>query len=346
MLVRLALVFAVSLLNLISPLFLTASAESDGPRIILRSSFVDSEGRVNVVGTVRNFAEMPVQVTVGLPTLEGTTLETETYGRTIWPLTDSPFKFVMQDGETQAGEPFLKVVTELDTVRHDMLVLSYDGMAMGEERAFVGKIRNTGPFEVQNVSVFAAVHSADHTRQLDTVRSNVISEIKPGEEVEFIAVPDPVIRPDVLYYSCAGIDYDDPITTVRVGDGKILAYDLTAVAEVRNFRYENSTDSIAFGIRPYSPSGGDVTLKIAQMATNQTVSVILDGKAHEAFVESDGRTIDIDFFVPAGSHEVQVQGVRNVPEMPFAVIVLAGIMGMVLATARFMGAFKIRSLAK
>jgi hypothetical protein len=342
MLVRLALVFAVFLLTLVSPLFLTASAEFDGPRIILRSSFVDSEGRINVVGTVRNFAEVPVQVTIGLPTLGGITLETDTYGRTIWPLTDSPFKFVLQDGETQAGEPFLKVVTELQVARQDMLVISYDGMAVGEERAFVGKIKNAGPFKVQNVSVFAAVHSADHTRQLDTVRSNIISEIKPGEVLDFIAIPDPVVRPDVLYYSCAGIDYDDPITTVKVGDGRILAYDLTAVAEVRNFRYENSTDSIAFGVRPYSPSGGDVTLKIAQMATNQTVSVVLDGKAHGASIGTDGRTMEIDFFVPAGNHEIQVQGVRNVPEMPFVVIVLAGIMGIVLATARFMGAFKIR----
>lgn len=342
MLERVALVFAVFVLILLSPFFPGASADFDGPRIILRSSFVDSEGRLSVVGTVRNFAQVPVQITVGLHTMEGATLETDTYGRTIWPLTDSPFKFVLQDGETQAGEPFLKSVIELNTVRHDMLVLTYDGMAVGEERAFVGKIKNTGPFEVQNVSVFAAVHSTDHTRQLDTVRSNVISAIKPGEELDFIAVPDPVVRPDVLYYSCAGIDYDDPITTVRVGDGKILAYDLTAVAAIRNFRYENSTDSIAFGIRPYSPSGGDVTLKIAQLASNQTVSVVMGGKAHEASVKSDGRTIEIDFFVPGGSHEVQVQGVRNVPEMPFAVIVLAGVMGLILATVRSRAAFKIR----
>ncbi|MGI0037394.1 MAG: hypothetical protein ACRD99_03455 [Nitrososphaera sp.] len=341
MLERLALVIAVFVLILISPFFLTASAEFDGPRIILRSSFVDSEGRTNVVGTVRNYAQVPVQVTVGIPTMEGRTLETETYGRTIWPLTDSPFKFVMQDGELQAGDPFLKNVTELNIVRHDMLVLTYDGMAVGEERAFVGKIRNTGPFEVRNVSVFAAVHSADHARQLDTVRSNVISVIKPGEELDFVAMPDQVVRADVLYYSCAGLDYDEPITTVKVGHGKILAYDLTAVAEVSKFRYENTTDSLAFGIRPYSPSGGDVTLKIAQLARNQTVTVVLDGEANDAFVTSDGRTMSIVFFVPEGSHEVHVQGVRNIPEIPFVILVLAGIMGVAVAFVRSRGSLKI-----
>ena len=346
MLERVAFVLALCLLILISPFFMIASAEFDGPRIILRSSFVDSEGRVNVVGTVRNFAQVPVQVTIGLPTLEGKTLETETYGRTIWPLTDSPFKFILRDGESQGGEPFLKSVTELYAVRHDMLILTYDGMAVGEERAFVGKIKNTGPFEVKNVSVFAAVHNTDHTLQLDTVRSNVLSVIKPGEELDFVALPDPVVRADVLYYSCAGIDYDDPITTVKIGDGKILAYDLTAVAQVSNFRYDNSTDSLAFGIRSYNPSGGDVELKIAQLASNQTVSVALDGVAHEAFVKSDGRTMSIDFFVPEGSHEIQVQGVRNIPEIHSAVLAFAGITGLALAMLRSWGAFKISWHAK
>jgi len=177
--------------------------------------------------------------------------------------------------------------------------------------------------------------------QLDTVRSNVIPVIRPGEEVDFAAIPDPMVRSDVLYYSCAGLDYDDPITTVKLGDGRILAYDLTAVAQVSNFRYENSTDSLAFGIRPYSPSGGDLTIKIPQFASNQTVSVLIDGSAHESNVSADGRTLNIDFFVPSGSHDVQIQGVRNVPEIPLAVFALAGVMSLVLGFRFAKAAFKI-----
>jgi hypothetical protein len=318
-----------------------AFAEHDGPEIILRSSFVDSEGRANVVGTVRNFASAPVQVTVGLPAADGSVIHAETYGRTIWPLTDSPFKFVLEKGQAQAGEPFLMDVSELQVANHDTLQLIYDGMAVGEERAFVGKVKNNGAFEVRNVSVFAAVHSANHTVQLDTVRSNVIPVIAPGEEAAFVAVPDPIVRPDVLYYSCAGLDYDDPITTVKLGDGKILAYDLTAVAQIKNFRYENSTDSLAFGVRPYSPSGGDLTIKIPQFANNQTVSVLIDGAAHESDVAADGRTLRLDFFVPPGSHEVQIQGVRNLPEIPLAVFGLAGVMAALLGLRFAKAAFKI-----
>jgi hypothetical protein len=310
--------------------------------IILRSSFVDSEGHTNVVGTVRNFAQVPVQVTVGLPTADGNTLLTQTYGRTIWPLTDSPFKFTLKDGEIQAGDPFLHQITDLNTAMHDTLTLSYDGMAVGDERAFVGKVKNNGPFEVRNVSVFAAVHSSDHTEQLDTVRSNVIPVIKPGEELDFIAIPDPVVRPSILYYSCAGLDYDNPITSIKVGDGKVLAYDLTAVAQISNFRYENSTDSLAFGIRPYSPSGGGLALKIPQFADNQTVSMFLDGVAHESTVKADGRTLSIDTFVPPGTHELQIQGVRNLPEIPASIFALVAVMAVVLGALRFgKAAFKI-----
>jgi hypothetical protein len=325
---------SATVLFVISPLAANASVLFDRPTIILKESFVDSNGDLNVVGTVRNYASAPVQVTVALPLTDGMTIETAPYGRTIWPLTDAPFKFVLQDGEEPSGEPFLKDIAEVERPRYDTLVMTYDGMAVGEDRAFMGTIKNTGHYDVHNVSVYAAVHSADHTRQLDSVKSNVIPVIRPGEETNFVAVADPLVRPDILYYSCAGLDYDDPITTVKVSEGKFLAYDLEAVAQVNKFRYDNSTDSLTFGIRPYSSTGSDVTLKIAQFSGNQTVSVMVDGNSHEASVKADGKTIMVDFYVPSGEHEVQVLGVRNMPEIPFAVLGLAGVIAAVLVSGR------------
>src|ERR671930_1101507 len=83
----------------------------NSPVIILKSSFVDTEGRVNVVGTVRNYAPTPMQVTVGVVTDDGKTVQTPTYGRVIWPLTDSPFKFVLDRG-LNASDPFIMDVHE------------------------------------------------------------------------------------------------------------------------------------------------------------------------------------------------------------------------------------------
>jgi hypothetical protein len=320
---------------------LFASAHAiEGPVITLKSSFVDSEGRLNVVGTVRNLSDAPVQVTVGVETDDGRTLEVPTYGRVIWPLTDAPFKIVL-DGGVDASDPFITDVREVQVANYNsMLMLYYGSMAVGEERAFVGSIKNIGPFDVYNVSVFAGVHSADHKSQLETVRSNVIPVIKPGEEVEFAAIPDPAIRSEVFYYSCAGLDYDDPIPTIKTGDGKFIPYSLNAAAQISNIWYEDSTDSIAFGVRPYAPAGGPLSLKIPQLSQNQTVMVTLDGELHDASVKGDGKTLYIDFFVPNGDHRVEVQGVRNVPEFPAAALALAGLTGAVIAAARFK-AFKI-----
>jgi hypothetical protein len=189
--------------------------------------------------------------------------------------------------------------------------------------------------------VFAGIHSPDHKSQLDTVRSNIIPIIKSGEELEFTALPDPAIREDVFYYSCAGIDLDAPIPTIDAGGGKFIPFSLSALAQISSLRYENSTDSIAFGVRPYAPSGGALNLKIPQLSQNQTVTVMLDGELHDASVRGDGKTLYVEFFVPQGDHQVQIQGVRNVPEFPFAILALAAVTSGIIVLARAKAAFKI-----
>jgi hypothetical protein len=335
-------VLAAFTLAFVIMLSLSTNANAlEGPVIILKSSFTDSEGRLNVVGTIRNFAEMPLQVTLGVKTDNGEIVQEHTYGRVIWPLTDSPFKFVLDRG-INASDPFIIETRKVEIPNYNsMLVLDYNSMAVGEDGAFVGTIKNIGPFEVNNVSVFAGVHSPDHKLQLDTVRSNIIPVIKPGEEVQFTAVPDPAIVSSAFYYSCAGLDYDDPITTIDAGNGKFIAFDLQTLAQISNLKYENSTDSIEFGIRPYIVEGGPLSLKIPQLSQNQTVMVMLDGQSHDASIIADGKTISIDFFVPKGDHQVQIQGVRNVPEFPLAILALAATTAGIIAVARLKAAFKI-----
>jgi hypothetical protein len=234
-----------------------------------------------------------------------------TYGRIIWPLNDSPFKFVIDSGTT--GHPFIVNVKEVE-VTHitDAIILNYTSMAAGEEKAFVGTVKNNAPFDIYNVSVFASSRSENAT-QLDSVRSNLIPVLKASEEQPFIAFTDPAVESRVFYYSCAGLDLDSPITTIDAGGGKFIAYDLNAAAQVSEIRYENDTDSIDFGIRPYSPTGGAVSLMIPQALQDQSVTVALDGKLHESSIRDDGKTIYIDFFVPQGEHQVQIQKVTSMP---------------------------------
>jgi hypothetical protein len=336
-------ILAVSALALVVILsFSTGAYAADDPvKIIAQSSFVDSEGKLNIVGTLRNTGILPVQAMVGLEVQDETGIRIEqqpTYGRIIWPLNDSPFKFVIESGT--AGDPFIADVKEVEATHNDMIILNYSSMAAGEERAFVGTIKNNAPFDIYNVSVFASVRS-DNATQLDTVRSNLIPVLKASEEQPFIAIPDPAVKSRVYYYSCAGLDYDNPITTIDAGGGKFIPYGLNAAAQVSTIRYENETDSVAFGIRPYSPTGGPVSFMIPQVSQNQIVTVMLDGKLHEASIRPDGKTIYIDFFVPQGEHQVQIQKVSNMPEMLFAMLALAAVTAAVLAGARLRTAFKI-----
>jgi hypothetical protein len=296
--------------------FSTSAAYSteESVKIIAQSSFVDYEGKLNIVGTVRNTGALPVQAMVGLEVQDenGTRIEQQpTYGRVIRPLNDSPFKFVIDSGT--AGHPFIADFKEVEaTQTTDMIILNYNSMAAGGENTFVGTVMNNAPFDIYNVSVFASARS-DNATQLDSVRSNVIPVLKAGEERRFIATSDPAVKTRVYYYSCAGLDLDAPITTIDAGGGKYIAYDLNAAAQVSAIRYENQTDSIAFEIRPYSPTGGPVNLMIPQVSQDQSVVVMLDGKPHESSISDDGKTIYIGFFVPQGDHRVQIQRVTSMP---------------------------------
>jgi len=317
-------------------------AFADGPiKIIAKSSFIDSKDRLNIVGTVRNTGNAPVQVTIGLKvrdTSGGHTEQQLTYGRIIWPLNDSPFKFIVSSGS--AGEPFIMHVKQVQISNYIMLMLNYSSMAAGEEKAFVGTIRNAAPFDVHNVSIFASVRSNNAT-QLDTVRSDVIPVLKSGAEQTFMAIPDPSIKSKVYYYSCAGVDFDDPITTIDAGGGRIIPYELRAVSQISSLRYNNATDSIEFGVRPYDPVGGPLSLKLPQLHENQTLTVMMDGQPyHSASVKGDGKTVYIDFFVPKGDHSVEIQGVRNVPEFPIAALALAAVTTGLITTTRLKTAFK------
>jgi hypothetical protein len=309
---RIILLYILALTIALCSLSLKAYALNDSIRVIAKSSFVDSMGRLNIVGTLRNTGTLPVQATVGLKVDDGIrkTIEQQpTFGRIIWPLNDSPFKFVTNSGT--AGEPFIADVKEMEASHNDMITLNYSSMAAGEERAFVGTVKNNAPFDIYNVSIFASVRS-DNATQLDSVRSNIIPVLEPGEVQPFVAIPDPAVKSRVFYYSCAGLDYDSPITTLDAG-GKFIAYDLNAAAQISEIRYESKTDSIVFGIRPYSPTGGPLSFMIPQTSQNQAVTVMLDGKLHDASIRSNGKTIDIDFFVPQGDHQVQIERVSNVP---------------------------------
>jgi hypothetical protein len=293
--------------------------------------FKDFSGNMNIAGVVKNNGFIPVHIVVGLNTTTTTTnknsngddtnntesdqsistIQNTTYSRIVYPSSSSPFKFVVPSGNSVLGKAFIVNVRELAVPLYDNLVLNYSNVAAGDNKALIGTVKNVGPVELHDVSVYASVHSNNKT-QIDSVESNLIPVIKPGQELPFSAVPDPSVRDAVMYFSCAGVDLDAPITTLKVDDDEFIPYDLQAIAKITSLEYVNTTDSISFGVKHYNPDGGDLSLRVPQLSQNQTILVKMDDKKYDdTSVEMDGKTIDVKLFVPPGDHEVDIQGVRN-----------------------------------
>lgn len=317
------------LLLILSPSFLfgmfSFAFADEVTRISEQHLFKNSEGNLNIAGLVKNDGNMPVHVIVGLnitskisvndtrssPDQHVSTIQNTTFSRIVFPSTSSPFKFAVPPDSSIIQKAFIADVQEFPAPLYDNLVLNYSNVPVGDNKALEGTVKNVGIVDIHNVSIYASVHNKNRT-QIDSVKSNLIPVLKPGQESAFNAIPEPNLREEVEYFSCAGLDYDQPITTLRVNDDEFIPYDLRAIAKISTLEYVNSTDSISFGVKHYNPEGGDLSLKVPQLSENQTIFVMMDDKTYDKpSISMDGKTINIDLFIPPGDHEMKIQGIRN-----------------------------------
>jgi hypothetical protein len=304
--------------------------------IILKdpASFFDSNGKLNIVGVIDNNGEFPVGAIVGVNVSRAThnessafadissngsnnsfvsTFTSPTYSRIIYPGTGAPFKLVLSPESIESvGQPFIYSITREENVNYDVLVLNYSNMAVGSEGALIGTVRNSASFPVYNATVFASVHDS-HQAQIDSAATEVIPVIGPGKTVQFKLAPDKSQSSKAVYYSCAGVDLDAPISTLATPDGGFIPFDLQAIAKIINLKYDDQSKSILFGVDHYNPDGGLITLKLPQLYDDQRLTVFMDGLARDDVkMTHDGKTIKMDIFVPPNEHQIQVKGVSYV----------------------------------
>ena len=71
--------------------------------------------------------------------------------------------------------------------------------------------------------MYASAH--DKTmKQVDSVKSNVIPILEPGQEMAFTAIPDPTSESQIEYYSCAGVDMNPQMNKLIIDDNKMVRY--------------------------------------------------------------------------------------------------------------------------
>ncbi|HYZ51580.1 MAG TPA: hypothetical protein VE593_11885, partial [Nitrososphaeraceae archaeon] len=90
-------------------------ADKDNSIIITKDNVLrDSAGNNAIVGTVKNVGLVPVKINIGVETItknettaERTTVLFPTYARTIYPNSETPFKFIIDKNKTVINKPFV-----------------------------------------------------------------------------------------------------------------------------------------------------------------------------------------------------------------------------------------------
>jgi hypothetical protein len=289
---------------------------SEDIKISSGSSFIDSNGKLNIIGVVTNYGVTSEQVVVGLNIHNkiddsNTTLNDTTYSKIIYPGKESPFKFKISRDYNVLGKPYIIQTKKVNDPFYNVIVQNYSNFPVGQNKELVGTLKNTGNVVLQNISVYASVHNKNGS-QIDSIKSDNIPVLKPGEVKSFSARPDNSIVKDANYFSCAGFDPNSPINTLDLGNGKFLAYGLESVAKISSFSYNKSTDSISFIADHYNPLGGIVTFKIPQLDNNHDVTIYLDNIGlKDQQITKNGKTIITNIFVPPNEHVIRIAGILN-----------------------------------
>ncbi|HEY7079849.1 MAG TPA: hypothetical protein VH500_09115, partial [Nitrososphaeraceae archaeon] len=179
--------FLMSLLN--TPNVYAANINSSNSNlnslvVTKQGTFIDTNGKLNLVGVVDNTGHVPIQVNMGLKVRDKitghvTTMIQPTFSKVIYPLAGAPFKFVLNDYDNSGtnktssivpGKAYISSIKEVSVPYFKSLRLNYSNTPIGKDRSLVGTVKNIGPVDVHDVSVIASAHD-NKTRQIDSVKS-------------------------------------------------------------------------------------------------------------------------------------------------------------------------------
>ena len=102
-----------------------------------------------------------------------------------------------------------------------------------------------------------------------------------------------------------------------IDDNKVLRYDFEGPVAIRDLKYDNSSDSMLFGIKHYNPDGGPLVIKMASSeysGSQYPLSILVDGKdltIDRTAINDNGKVLTTNIEIPPKEHEIQIMGIHE-----------------------------------
>ena len=302
----------VVLLSMFSINEVCAYQEERNVTITEVGSFTDAVGIKNIVGTVENNNDVPIQMSIGLNTTSSNNtvshLIAEPYGKIIYPYREAPFKLKISSSDVNPiGKPFVYQARNVNIPYYDVIRLNYSNTPT-QNGSLIGSVKNIASFDVYDLTIYASAHNQSGA-QIDSVRSHLIPVLRSGERVMFSVYPDPAVRSKVSVYSCFGVDLRTMNMKINIGQNRYITSNMTGLATISNIKTDPSTGSILVNIYNQYPVPGPFRLKIPQTFSSPTIFVTMDGTLYRNAVTMMKGYTYVDLNIPAGKHEVSVSGI-------------------------------------
>jgi len=276
-------------------------------------SFTDSRGTKNIVGTVENNNNLPVQMLIGLNTTNNSSntvsLIAKPFGKIIYPFREAPFKIKLSSSPDvkSIGKPFVYKARNINMPYYDVIRLNYSNTPI-QNGSLIGSIKNIASFDIHDLTIYASAHN-ESGAQVDSVKSHLIPVLRSGETVMFSVSSDPAVRSKVSFYSCFGVDFSTTNIKIKLGDNRYITANMTGLATITNVKADPSTGSISINIYNQYPVPGPLSLKIPSIFNSPTIFVTVDGTLYRNSVTIMKGYTYVDLNIPAGKHIVNVSGI-------------------------------------
>lgn len=282
--------------------------------------YVGSDGIYTVVGAVKNTEVYPVRPTVHLIIIDaGKQVEIIQPLPIAFPNKDVPFKIKIPSVGNNAVLVESKVTFEQNSSVESGVKIIYDrSLIKHADGHLSGRIINTGNRTEHDLKIYATVHGENNS--FIDVAKNIerITEIKPGQSLDFTMYPEPIVANDVHYYSCfvLGDDTVVPLYAVR-GDQRF------------DFRYDSSASFVVVG---FNDAGDSLSLtginsikfptyvnfEFPKASDDEKFTVLVDDKPVRSLQSIDEQgnwhvAFDVD---GASQNHIIINGFANVEKTP------------------------------